>query len=330
MLQLKNNTPFATSFALFPNEDAIDTLYIIVRATFNIGQKWTLSDNQQPPVEKDIYWDEPENSSIKMASDFHIGKPATDIIMNGHACAPEGKQATQLDVSLKVGHVSKTVRVFGDRVWNSGMMTSPVPFTRMPIKYERAYGGHYKINETHVSASLFNPVGTGFAGERKNHEVDGLALPNIEDPKQLISSIKDNPIPAGFGALSPAWQPRSNYAGTYDEAWEITRAPYLPHDFDKRFMNMAHPDLIYPGFLHGGEPVEVINMHPKGNLHFTLPVINLATTVDINKRTESPTFNMETVIIDPDTLQLGMVWKAALNCDKEALKIKQLTVNLSR
>lgn len=330
MLQLKNNTPFATSFAMFPNEDAIDTLYIIVRATFNIASKWTLTDNQQVPVEKDLYWDKPGNSSIKMASDFHIGKPATDIIMNGHACAPEGKQATQLDVSLKVGLVNKTVRVFGDRVWNDGKISSPKPFTHMPVKYERAYGGEYKIDDNIISANLYNPVGTGFAGERKGHEMEGLSLPNIEDPASLISSIKDSPVPVGFGALSPAWQPRSNYAGTYDEEWEKTRAPYLPGDFDKRFLNMAHPALVYPGFLQGGEPVDIINMHPQGNVHFTIPVINLSSTVAINKRTESPKFNLETVVIEPDTLELGMVWKAALKCDKEVLKIKQLTVNLSR
>lgn len=70
MLQLNNSTPFAASMALFPNEAAIDTLYLIVKATFNIGSQWTLVDEQLPPQEKDIYWSEPEDSSLRYASDF--------------------------------------------------------------------------------------------------------------------------------------------------------------------------------------------------------------------------------------------------------------------
>ena len=41
MPQLNNISPFAASTALFPNEDAVDTLYVIVKATFNIGKALT-------------------------------------------------------------------------------------------------------------------------------------------------------------------------------------------------------------------------------------------------------------------------------------------------
>lgn len=330
MLQLKNNTPFAAGFALFPNEDAIDTLYVIVRATFNIGPKWTLVDKQTPPVEKDIYWDEPENSSIKIASDYHIDKLSTDIIVNGHAHAPAGKQATQLDVSVTVGNVNKTVRVFGDREWHNGKISSPQPFTHMPLVYENAFGGQYE-NEGQVrTVHEQNPIGKGFSGGRTPAEMDGVSLPNIENPACLIKQPQDNPVTAAFAPISPAWQPRSNFAGTYDDAWKTTRAPYLPRDFNKRFMNVAHPDLVYPNFLQGGEPVQIINMHASGNLNFTLPRIKLDTTVDIHNRKEKLNFNMETLAIEPDAMQLAMVWKAALNCDKEVLKIKNIAVNLSR
>jgi hypothetical protein len=267
---------------------------------------------------------------LKSASDFHIGKPSTDIIINGHACAPDGKQVTKIDVSAKIGHLNKTLRVFGDREWRGGIISSPKPFSTMPIIYERAYGGEHKIEEQVVSACNYNPVGTGFAGNRSADDMEGVSLPNIENPEQLISRVKDQPLPEGYAAISPSWQSRANYVGTYDEAWKTLRAPYLPLDFDKRFLNMAHPDLIYPGYLLGGEPVQINNMHPHGNLNFTLPLIKLNSVVDINKRSETIKFNMETLIIEPDRLQLGMVWKAALACDKEVLKIKNITVNMTR
>lgn len=252
MLQLQNNTPFDANMALFPNEDAVDTLYILVKATFNIGKNWTLADEQLPLLVGDEYWTEPVKSSIKYPSDYHTGKPCSDIMMLGHACAPDGKEVTSLDVSLTVGEVYKTIRVFGDRHWQNGHITASKPFRTMPLVYEKAYGGVHIADGQIVAADERNPVGRGFAGLRSVEQMNGVPLPNLEDPANLISDISQQPLPACFAASAPHWMPRSQYAGTYDEQWQTTRAPYLPQDFDRRFFNMAHPDLVYPGYLQGG------------------------------------------------------------------------------
>ncbi len=331
MLQLKNNTPFESSLALFPNSQGIDTLYIIVKATFNIGQKWTLADEQKPPQAEDEYWgDDPASSSIKAASDMHIGKPATDIIMTGHAWAPEGRQLSQMDVSLSVGNVNKTVRVFGDRQWNDGAVSRPVPFTSIPLIYEKAFGGLHVQDGNIISGEARNPVGCGYSGKRKAKEMEGQPLPNLEDPRQLIQNTGDIVTPAGFSAISPNWQPRLTYAGTYDENWQKTQAPYLPLDFDQRFFNMAHPDLIYPEFIKGGEPVRIEGAHQAGTIQFNIPFVGLTTVVAIKKRNEHPMFNLETVLIETDPMLLSMTYRAALPCDKETLKIREVVVNLSR
>ena len=139
MPQLNNTTPFAASTALLFDEDGIDTLYIMVKATFNLGKALTLADEQTPPFATDVYWAEPGQSSIKYASDIHIGKPATDIVMLGHACAPGQQEVTVLDVELAVGAVNKTVRVFGDRHWNDGRITAPAP-RRASTRHSVSFG----------------------------------------------------------------------------------------------------------------------------------------------------------------------------------------------
>src|SRR5688572_5320520 len=187
MLQLKNNTPFATAFAIFPNENGVDTLYIMVKATFVIGVQWTLAKAQIPLQQGDEYWGEPAKSSVRISSDYHIGKPATDIVMMGAACAPEQRPVRQMDVGLQVGSLSKVVRVFGDRVWNQGQITQPEPFVTMPLVYERAFGGQDLIEGGKLrDAEVNNPVGCGFAGKKNPQEMQGLPLPNIEDPDYLI------------------------------------------------------------------------------------------------------------------------------------------------
>jgi hypothetical protein len=329
MLQLNNNTPFATEFSLFPNEEGIDTLYLMVKATFNIGSQWSLTNEQPLPIQADEYWGDVETSSIKQLSDFHLGKKSTDIIMNGHAIAPHGKAVNQLDVSLHVGKVSKTIRIFGDRQWNNGYITAPIPFQTMPLVYERAYGGQHILDNDKL-IEQHNPVGLGFVGKRSKTEVDGLPLPNLEDPSALISAIKDTPKPACFAGIAPFWAPRNVFAGTYDQQWQQTQAPFLPDDFDKCFFNAAHADLIYPEFLVGGEQVTITHMHEQGNLTFTLPHVQLKAEVDMADKINNLTFNCETLLLSPNDLTLSMVWRASLKCDKKALKIKQIKINLVR
>lgn len=330
MPQLHNLSPFAASTALLYNEQGVDTLYVMVKASFHIGKGLTLADEQPKPMATDVYWTEPGESSIKYASDLHTGKPASDIIMLGHACAPGQQEATQLDVALSVGKVSKTIRVFGDRQWKDGRITAPAPFKTLALVYEKAYGGVHVVNGRVDSAEMRNPVGRGFAGTRKPEEMNGVPLPNLEDPHHLIRDIKDQPAPACFGFCAPHWQPRASRAGTYDDDWKNTRAPFLPKDFDKRSLNMAHADLVYPGFLEGDEPVEIANMHPNGMIQFDVPRVKLVTRIDMAGKEQTPEFNLETLILEPNRMTVSLVWRAALPCDKQVLKIRDVKVTLSR
>jgi hypothetical protein len=329
MLQLKNSTPFAANMALFPNEQGVDTLYLMVKASFKIGSKWVLADEQIPPVEADEYWGEPNESSLKYASDYHIGKPATDIVMLGNAYAPNATPVKQLDVSLEVGKVNKTVRVFGNRVWKNGSIAAAEPFQTMPMIYEKAFGGSHITDEVNLIDEK-NPVGSGYVGKRSVSEMNNIALPNLEDPAMLIQKISDQPEPACFAFSSPTWKPRVNFVGTYDKTWQTQRAPYLPEDFNRRFLNMAHRSLIYPGYLEGGEQVRITNMHSSGDMQFYLPRVNIVSEVEVSNQLANPAFTLETLLIEPNQLQLSMVWRAALQCDKQTLKIKDISISLSR
>jgi hypothetical protein len=333
MLQLKNESPFETAIALFPDKDGIDTVYIVVKATFDldVADRLEIAEEQVPPCLADEYWDEPGKSSLKYASDLHLCKPSSDVVLVGQAWAPEGKQVPQIDAGIAIAERRKLVRVFGDRVWreNGASHTPPKPFESMPLVYERAYGGiHQTDHEQKILGEERNPVGRGFRGRRKPAEAQGQALPNIEDPQNLIRSWGDVVVPQGFGFVAPHWIPRRSYAGTYDENWQKTRAPYLPEDFDPRFFNTAHPDLVFDRHLQGGELVVVVGASPRGRLRFRLPICEIEVQVRIAGRTEEPRLHLETVLIEPDAARLCLAWGAALPCDKKPLKVEQVTIAL--
>lgn len=333
MLQLKNNTPFQANIAVFPNEQGIDTLYITVKATMTLGEKVGLAEAQRPVALADEYWGEPGQSSLKSASDAHLGKPSTDVLVIGEACAPGAGPVNQLDVSVAVADRKKTIRVFGDRRWEtSSRITPPARFETMPLVYERAFGGVHEVDpdKQEVLFEPRNPVGLGFAGKRTKKEIEGIALPNLEDPGQLIANPSDRPLPAAFGAIAPSWEPRKSFAGTYDTAWQNRRAPYLPQDFDRRFFNMAHPDLVCRGYLQGGEPIEVSNASPRGPLRCMVPTCQLEAAVRVAGKTEKPMLNLETLLVEPSASILCMTWRASLPCDKKVLKVEQVELTLQR
>jgi hypothetical protein len=120
------------------------------------------------------------------------------------------------------------------------------------------------------------------------------------------------------------------FVGTYDEAWQSERAPYLPADFDKRFLNMAHPDMVAEGYLKGGEPVSIVGMHPSGELQVHLPKVDMKSTVLVGSVEHQTQLNLETILFEPNKLRMSMVWRAALPCDKNVLKIKKVKVALKR
>ncbi|NPC86446.1 DUF2169 domain-containing protein, partial [Pyxidicoccus fallax] len=192
--------------------------------------------------------------------------------------------------------------------------TAPQPFATLPVIYERAFGGadtraaDPAEHRIHVS----NPVGTGFA-TRAAHAED-MPLPNIEDPRQPIRSWKDRPAPAGFGAIASYWAPRLGLGGTFDAHWRKTRHPLLPEDFDERFHQCAPADQQTPGFLVGGEAIELVNLSRWSHLRFTLPKVWLTFRTYFGRESVEHRARLHTVIIEPEVPQVLLVWHTSLSC----------------
>lgn len=291
---------------------------VVVKASYRVRSDGTteLAEEQTPPLYSAEHFGEPGTSSIRYEADMVPSKPATDVILNGHAYAPAGRQAASVDVGISVGPLRKRLRVFGDRNWDSatvGLTQSPPKrFEKMPITYERAFGGWDKRDPAKEQLYAPNPIGQGFAVD-KRHLV-GQALPNIEDPSRLISAWNDRPPPAGFGAIASYWSPRLEWAGTYDAAWEKRKFPLLPDDFDNRFYQCALPNQQVPERLRGGEPVGLENLTAAGRLQFNLPKVYLTFSTRFGKERQEHRASLQTVVIEPDAPQVIMVWQTSLAC----------------
>ena len=325
MLQLENNTPFKAAIALLPDRAGIDTLYVIVKATVTIRPGLALAKEQVAPAMADEYHGDPATTSLRVVSDLHIGKPGTDVVLIGSAWAPGKQPVSRMQVSMSVADRRKSIQVSGNRVWVDGSPSPPQRFESIPLVWERAFGGLHRQGDK-VRAEERNPVGCGFAGGRSAGDMQGQAVPNLEDPEAPLAKLGQTPAPVCFAPTSPSWLPRRSFAGTYDEAWQRGRAPYLPADFDPRFFQCATPEFIFDRYLHAGERIDVQGVLPDGPVSFTIPDARLTVSAIVAGRTETPAAHLETLSIEPDQNRVCFTWRAAIPCDREALKVEKIIV----
>ena len=251
MADFENDTPFGAHVMPSCDRDGRDVLLIVVAAHFELpapGYEHSvlrLLHAQEPPPMADEYIGEPGRSSLRRDAQASYTKPATDIWICGDACAPQGRPVTEMHVGITVGSCDVNLRVYGDRAWeraaaDGARPSSPQPFVKMPLLWERAFGGvAASSTEEHPVYEPRNPIGCGL--ESDVDAAIGKAVPNLEDPRHLLQRIADRPRPMGVGPIARHWQPRVSRAGTYDDAWKRQRAPLWPHDFDERFFCSA-PD----------------------------------------------------------------------------------------
>ena len=331
MWHVDNRTPFAAERGWVRDRNGAEIWLVAVKCTFDIMPDGTteVSAEQPPVLRVPEYHGEPGKSSIKYENDLVLTKTTTDIVVIGHAYAPGGRPTTETDVGLRVGPVQKVLQVTGDRRWDAPGISSPEPFLRMPLVYERAFGGvDARSEHPERDWDWRNPVGTGFAMSRDN--LAGIALPNIEYPNEAVCAWSDRPRPAGFGPIGSHWQPRVGLAGTYDDTWMKTRQPLLPDDFDDRFFQYAPQDQQSPEFLRGGEPATLYRLTPGGELRFTLPKLFLGFETqfyDGSSETHK-TRRLHSVILEPDHPRVSLVWHTALRCHGKGHKLAFTTVRL--
>ncbi len=321
-MDLKNHTDYEAAYSTGILKSAQYCVVVVIKATYDIhpDRKPTLAEKQTEIFDADAFTGEPGYSSPLYDNDYATIKPQCDVVLqNAIAYVPDGKPATEVEVSLQIPGIDKHFRVLGKRVWEkSGFWayaTKPEPFTTQPITWEIAYGG---VDETAYEEEdlsdtyLVNPVGIGYWRKPKAKITDGTPIAHTETIDTPITDPKERHIPQGFGVVGRNWLPRSQYGGTYDEAWERNRRPFLPDDFDEHYYQSAPSDqqIEYP---QGGEQIKLVNLTPEGELAFELPADIKAVPIEVSltrggsQRLESM---IDTITIDTANKKLTMVARA--------------------
>ncbi|MFO0590627.1 MAG: DUF2169 domain-containing protein [Polyangiaceae bacterium] len=309
-MQLVTRCPLRAASILWLPKPHAYALTVVCKATFELSPGVSrLSRDQEPPAENDVYLDDDEARSLDAASDLVPFKRHPEVLVVGHAHAPQGAPVTSLVARLTIAEVDKAIEITGDRfILPDGSLSAPARFTKMPLRWERAAGG----------PDTENPVGIAMGADAYPDLHGRIRLPNLAPRGRSVREPHDVVEPIGFGPISPRWPSRAarlhRHAATFrPDAWHVRP---LPAEVERAFFNAAPLDQGLHELV-GTERLILENLHPEHALLRTrLPRIAPRATVDWGNGAEQDLpLVCDTLLIDADRGLATLTFRGTLALD---------------
>ena len=225
-----------------------------------------------------------------------------DLAVLGHAYSPNPRRpvATRL-ISLRVGALQRRVRVTGDRTWERSLggfrPSAPGRFTKLPLRYEYAFGGSARQAGSLRLPHADNPDGRGYVLLKE--DVEGTPLPNIEEPDQPIRAWTDQPPAAGLAPLSRRSMLRAQRGIEADLKKMTSR-------IDSSAFCFSHPKMSLPSYPAAARlTLEGASVRPRWRLR--LPEFRYWITVELGDRLYRLPLTPDTVYLMPDEDKVTVV-----------------------
>jgi hypothetical protein len=319
MFRIVNRTAFEVALVTAHHPDGMDRGVVVVKASYDFGRapELVLCQAQQAVRLADEHHGDPHETSVRAEAETAPGKLGTDVMMVGDVVAPAG--TTCLDLSLEAGPLTHQVRIWGDRVWqrhDKGHRPGPPqPFERMPLRYERAFGGCDRRSTTSVHCDERNPLGVGFLDASNGNDAADRPLPNIEDLESPLSDPFGRPPLAGFGVIGRSWKPRRDWAG--GDSGKV----------DPRFFSAAPMALQHSAHFVGNEPIRIRGVAPRETIAFALPRHPLVLEASVARERSEQRMALDTVFIDLDARRLELVYRASVICPRSLWHLEWVRIS---
>ena len=321
-----NLTPFAVGELMGKDAEGVPLYVAIVKASFTWKEDGSTEPVTPVPIqEEDEFAGEPDTAGLVRATDLLPPKPRVDVVLQGSLAFPS--PVAEVDVAMRVGaRLRKALRAHGTRFWLPGVVHDMIPskaqpVAGLPIAWELSFGGADARDPRGTEQR--NPAGSG--ATKRPAELQGKRAPSFEAIETPIKSSSDRPAPCGFGAIASHWQPRASLCGTFDEAWQASRSPLLPKDFNPAYWNVAPEDQQLPDY-QPGEEVRLFNMTPRGTDFFNLPELDVPVLFGAQENSLETHAEVDTIVIEPAERRFSLVARAAFSPRPNLLGMGQVVV----
>lgn len=317
-MELINQTAAPAKVWISQLRDDLRVGHVALKATFEVVPNGVVRLVDEDPLP--IFDDEVSTSLGRLPSDVVVRASSGLDIVVAAAAYSSGAPVKSMTVTLRVGDQTWHMLVTGDRHWQGAgehaTITEPIPFRRMPLTWDRSFGGgadvwvdpHTRVPVSHPG----NPSGRGFdlatAATRLGAawgapegfpRFEGVrALPNLERPDEPITRWEDAPNPYGWAAVPVELAP-----------FLLAQQRELGSPAKARPQRVAHPDLQLP--IPGvGDPIVLEGAHPSGSWWFRWP--QLRPVADYNLAGRTGTLGLEPVnlVLLPEEDRITVTFRA--------------------
>jgi len=335
-MELTNQTAMPAMVSAADLDDSSRRIGILTaKATFRFDAQGRVELDTQAPFPL-FTKDEPTPLGALPSDMQPRADESLEVILHGHAHAPRQQPVTTLVAALAVGETRREIAVFGDRAWvptvgGRQAISRVATFVKMPLTYERAFGGTLTISLDRESlfdlSDTFNRYGLGFDAESRARDL-GVALrapkgypalpadyvrrlPNLENPKALIARPEDAPEPTCWATVPvdvAVWSAR--------KAKEIAAEPKgtpqpteFPQQIPKAVNYRAHPDWLIP-IPKTAPKVRLENLCESARvLDLTLPEFSVVADYTIQGRQGSRALLPQVLVLLPDQSRFYVVYR---------------------
>lgn len=318
-MELINDTPYpALMFKTGLDNDKF-AMSVAVRITYDIAEDGNavVSQNQEWKLSRQLW--ESEYGAIESDDVFRRG--GVDILILGSAKSPNSVPVQSMEVSVK--HNNKTINkvvVFGDRFWTKSFLgmeiSTPKPFTVMPVTLVNAYGGQADWDGIKIPFGN-NPQGKGYHYAKEDYV--GKALPNVENPDKLIRKYTDQPDPAGVACLPQLCEIHMRNNVFFDKEGQIEK-------LDPKFFNTAFPSMIVDK-IKEGDTITVTGMSDKLFL-FKVPTQKVSMKTTLGEKEILNEMYVEQIGIITEKNQAFITYRCPINYTLIPLEIRTCTISI--
>jgi hypothetical protein len=329
-MQLTNTTPLATQLSIgrsLPN--GLRAGLLLAKATFSFDEQGRTRLDDQDPLPL-LTADKPTPLGLLPRDNMPRNDAAFEIFLLGKAHAPFGRPVQHLRVGLAVGTTKRELDVYGDRFWvghgPSAVLSSPAPFTEMPLTYSRAFGGTADIDDDspievcHPS----NPEGVGFDVEpianRLHRELNCpagyprfpvvRAVPNVESVEAPLRTWADVPVPELWSAVPLASAIHNESCYRVEGEGAAARAIRSPGQ-----LHRAHPAWVLPSAPSRGTRIQLHNLTRAGALELRFPSLEVHFDYLLAERAGSRPLAPRALVLLPEEQRIALLYALAFEVD---------------
>lgn len=326
-MRFLNSTPLPAAMVPSAGDDDRVTAIFLAAVTYHIEPgRLDLASEQRPLLLR---------PGLSYPHDAMLEKDAVSVTATGFVYPKQGK-AREAAAILGVGAVEVPIVALGQRVWQRSMFslspTAPLPFERVAMVWQNAYGGTTReparvvevdgeeaFLPSHEGGYPLNFDGKGFYTDAAQ-AVD-QPLPQLEDPAHLVRCWDDRPEPT---CLAPY------------PLWGGLRATHVLRDgqFNRagvgKLACRSAPRTTFDTIAEGAR-VALLGMRPGGGLlSFEVPRSPFAVALSIGGRRDELPLRLHAMDLDAEAAEVRLLYRGAVTYDLIQYELRRAEVVLAR